>query len=93
MARKTGVREVRRRQVEQLVASGMDVAQWCELNKVGKAALYDWLRVFRDSDPDVFGGHDIAHAGDGHRNWYEHVRKAIRASNAIVRAPEAAVAA
>ena len=77
MTRKADVRAARRKQAEQLVASGIDVAQWCELNEVGKAALYGWLKVFRDSDPDVFGGYDIAHAGDGHRNWYEHVRKAM----------------
>lgn len=75
MARKADVKEVRRRQAEQLVASGMDVAQWCELNKVGKAALYGWLKVFRDSDSDVFGGYDIAHVGDERRNWYEHVAR------------------
>ena len=92
MARRAEVRTIRHRQVEQLVASGMDVAQWCELNKVGKAALYDWLREFRESDPDVFGGYDIAHAGDGHRNWYEHVRKAIHASTAIEKAAETTLA-
>ena len=86
MARRADVRNARRRQVEQLVASGMDVSSWCELNRVDKGALYDWMREFRESDPDVFGGYEIAHAGDGRRNWYECVRKALRASTAIERA-------
>lgn len=85
MGKQEGVRESRRRQVEQLVASGMGVDQWCSLNKVSKAALYYWMSAFRESDPDIFGGYEIAHAGDGKRNWYEHVRKAIHASTAIER--------
>ena len=86
MAGQDDVREGRRRQVEQLVASGMGVGQWCRLNKVSKAALYYWMGVFKESDPDIFGGHAIAHAGDGKRNWYEHVREALKASTAIERA-------
>ena len=86
MAKKADVRGLRLRQVEQLVASGMDVSSWCKLNKVDKAALYDWMREFRDTDPEVFGGYDLAHAGDGKRNWFECVRKAIAASTAIEKA-------
>ena len=86
MGKQEGVRESRRRQVEQLVASGMGVDQWCRLNKVSKAALYYWMSAFRESDPDIFGGYEIAHAGDGKRNWYEHVRRAVQASTAIERA-------
>ena len=86
MGKQDDVRESRRRQVEQLVASGMGVDQWCRLNKVSKAALYYWMSAFKESDPDIFGGYDIAHAGDGKRNWYEHVRKALRTSTAIERA-------
>ena len=86
MAGQDDVRERRRRQVEQLVASGMGVDQWCKLNKVSKAALYYWMGVFKESDPDIFGGYAIAHAGDGKRSWYEHVRKALKASTAIERA-------
>ena len=86
-------RSTRRRQVERLVASGMDVAQWCELNKVSKPALYNWMRVFRDEEPELFGGEEVAHAGDGHRKWYEHVRKAMRASTAIEPAGASGLAA
>ena len=48
-----------------------------------KAALYYWMSAFKESDPDVFGEYETAHAGDGKRNWYEHVRKALKASTAI----------
>lgn len=77
------VREGRRRQVERLVASGMGADQRCEPSKVGKAALYCWMPAFKESESDVFGGYDTAHAGDGERNRYEHVRKAILAPAAI----------
>ena len=87
------VRGSRRRQVEQLVASGMGVDQWCRLNKVSKAALYYWMSAFKESDPDIFGGYEIAHAGDGKRNWYEHVRRALKASTAIERAEASGVLA
>ena len=87
------VRGSRRRQVEQLVASGMGVDQWCRLNKVSKAALYYWMSAFKESDPDIFGGYEIAHAGDGKRNWYEHVRRALKASTAIERAGTSGVLA
>ena len=86
MSKQDDARESRRRQVEQLVASGMRVDEWCRLNKVSKAALYYWMSAFRESDPDIFGGYEIAHAGDGKHNWYEHVRNAIRASTAIEKA-------
>ena len=86
MGKQDDVRENRRRQVEQLVASGMGVDQWCKLNKVSKAALYYWMSALKESDPDIFGGYEIAHAGDGKRNWYEHVRRALKASTAIERA-------
>ena len=85
-------RSARRMQVEQLVASGMDVALWCELNKVSKPALYGWMRVFRDEEPELFGGAEIARSGDGHRNWYEHVRRAMHASRAIEPAAGADIA-
>ena len=93
MGKQDDVRGSRRRQVEQLVASGMGVDQWCRLNKVSKAALYYWMSAFKESDPDIFGGYEIAHAGDGKRNWYEHVRRALKASTAIERAEASGVLA
>ena len=90
---RVGTRERRRRQVEQLLASGMEVREWCALNKVGRGALYAWLTEFRDTEPELFGGYEIAHAGDGHRNWFEHVRNAMADRTALaVRTPAPAFA-
>ena len=90
---RVGTRERRRRQVEQLLASGMEVREWCALNKVGRGALYAWLTEFRDTEPELFGGYEIAHAGDGHRNWFEHVRNAMAERTALaVRTPAPAFA-
>ena len=38
----------------------------------------------------MFGGYEIAHAGDGKRRWFEEVRKAMAASRAIASAPRPA---
>ena len=93
MASRIGVRERRRRQVEQLLASGMEVREWCELNRVGRGALYAWLTEFRDTEPELFGGYEVAHAGDGHRNWFEHVRNAMAERSALaLRGPAPAFA-
>lgn len=73
----------RRAKVEQLLASDMSVRRWCELNHVKPGTMYDWLAYFRDNDPDVLGGYETAHAGDGKTCWFVHVRKALRASRAI----------
>ena len=90
---RVGVRERRRRQVEQLLASGMEVREWCDLNRVGRGALYAWLVEFRDTEPELFGGYEIAHAGDGHRNWFEHVRNAMAERSALaLRGPAPAFA-
>ena len=90
---RVGVRERRRRQVEQLLVSGMDVREWCALNRVGRGALYAWLTEFRDTEPELFGGYEIAHAGDGHRNWFEHVRNAMAERSALaLRGPAPAFA-
>lgn len=73
----------RRAKVEQLLASDLSVRRWCELNHVKPGTMYDWLAYFRDNDPDVLGGYETAHAGDGKTCWFVHVRKALRASRAI----------
>ena len=58
-----------------------------ELNKVSKPALHGWMRVFCDEDPELFGGAESVHSGDGRRNWYEYVRRAMHASRTIESAP------
>ena len=65
-----------RERARALVESGMPVNAWCEENHVKRSILFRWLRRFRDEEPEVLGGFELAHAGDGRRNWYEAVRKA-----------------
>lgn len=81
---KEEIRNSRRELVERLLASGMDVKPWCSLNGVCYQTMYEWLAYFRDNDPDVFGGYDIAHAGDGSPQWFRRVREAMRQGAAIV---------
>ena len=65
-----------RSRARSLVASGMTVNAWCEENRVRKSTFHQGLRRFRDEEPEIFGGFEAAHAGDGRRNWYEAVRRA-----------------
>ena len=85
-------RAMRREQIERLLASGMSVDEWCRLNKVGFRVIYKWLRIFRDEEPELFGGHEIAHAGDGKRFWFEEIRAAMGRSTALARAGGGSVA-
>ena len=73
-----------RERVRRLVASGSPVNEWCMRNGVRKSKMHQWLRLFRDEEPELLGGWEAAHAGDGRRNWYEAVRRA----NAAARAAE-----
>lgn len=68
--------EMWRERARALVKSGLPVNAWCEENHVNRSILFRWLRRFRDEEPEVLGGFELAHAGDGRRNWYEAVRKA-----------------
>jgi transposase-like protein len=43
---------MRFRQVEQLLASNLTVAEWCKLNKVGTTTIYKWLKVYREENLD-----------------------------------------
>lgn len=85
MARCGNARKTRREQVERLLGSGMRVSEWCALNGVDGKVLYKWLGVFRDEEPEVFGGREIAHAGDGRRFWFEEVRRAMSESKALAK--------
>jgi len=64
-----------RARARELVASGMPVSQWCEANGVEKSEMRRRLRRFRDEEPELLGGSEAAHAGDGRRQWYEAVRR------------------
>lgn len=82
-------RDVWRGRVERLLASGMRVHEWCELNHVGEPALYGWLAKFRETDPGLFGGEEVLAACSGKTYWFEAVRKARSDSTALARAATA----
>lgn len=76
-------KEARRQQVERLLASGMGVEEWSSLNHVRKSTVYGWLNEFRRTEPELFGGYEVAHAGDGTRCWFHVVRKEIAQRSAL----------
>ena len=81
-------RERWRTAAERLLATDMGVDEWCALNHVSSSALYRRLAWFRDNEPEVLGGWEAAHAGDGERRWLEAVRAAARDA-ALPSAPHA----
>lgn len=87
MATRDEASACKRDKVEQYLscAGSMTASTWCRLNHVKSSTFYEWLAHFRDTEPEMFGGYEIAHAGDGKRRWFEEVRKAMAASRAIAR--------
>lgn len=84
-------RDTRRMHVERFLASGMELEGWCMLNGIRKSSMYRWMRAFIEEEPEVFGGYDIAHAGDGSSRWLECILEARRRAFSIERAPAADV--
>ena len=82
-------RERWRTAAERLLATDMGVDERCALNHVSPSALYRRLAWFRDNEPEVLGGREAAHAGDGEGRWLEAVRAAARGA-ALPSAPHAA---
>ena len=68
-------KEVWRRRTKELVASGLPVGEWCKINAVESTGMHRYLKLFRDTEPELFGGYEKAHAGDNKRFWYEEVRQ------------------
>lgn len=83
MADEQEIRQTRRRQIEQYLASDMSVVQWCKLNKLSKSTFYKWVERFRHEDPGMFADADQA-AG----NWLEVTRSEMSAAVAIAKVPE-----
>lgn len=83
MADEQEIRQTRRRQIEQYLASDMSVVQWCKLNKLSKSTFYKWVERFRHEDPDMFADADQT-AG----NWLEVTRSEMSAAVAIAKVPE-----
>lgn len=80
-----GSREFWRTRCEQLIGSGMKVHEWCALNHVHAASMYEWLKRFHREDPSMFGGIGLPEGMDGYgHGWYEAVRKAYAEAHAIV---------
>ncbi len=80
-----GSRELWRTRCEQLVGSGMKVHEWCALNHVRAASMYDWLKRFHREEPSLFGGVGLPEGMEGYgRGWYEAVRRAYAEAHAIV---------
>lgn len=83
MADEQEIRQTRRRQIEQYLASDMSVVQWCKLNKLSKSTFYKWVERFRREAPDMF-----ADAGQTAGNWLEVTRSEMSAAVAIAKVPE-----
>ena len=78
-------RDLWRERCEQLIGSGMKVHEWCALNHVRAASMYEWLKVFHREDPSMFGGIGLPEGMEGYgRGWYEAVRRAYAEAHAIV---------
>lgn len=60
-----GSRELWRTRCEQLIASSMKVHEWCALNHVRTASIYEWLKRFHREDPSMFGGIGLPEGMDG----------------------------
>lgn len=74
-----------RTRCEQLIGSGMKVHEWCALNHVRTASMYEWLKRFHREDPSMFGGIGLPEGMEGYgHGWYEAVRKAYAEAHAIV---------
>ena len=67
--------DIWRQRIRSLVLSGLSVGEWCNKNSVEMSGMHKHLKKFRDTEPELFGGYEAAHAGDGKLFWYEAVRR------------------
>lgn len=89
MATRAEASACKRDKVEQYLscAGSMTASTWCRLNHVKSSTFYEWLAHFGDTESEMFGGYEIAHADDGKRRWFEEVRKTMAASRALAPVP------
>lgn len=73
-------RQMRMRQIEQFLASGMPAAEWMRLNRMSSSTFYLWFNKFRDEDPGRFGRREKP------GSWIEVSRDEMRSSVAIEKA-------
>lgn len=72
-----------RNKVEQLLATDVAVAEWCDLNRIPRASMYYWLSSFADEEPGMFGGR--ANIVDrSRRRWVESTRNNMKRSKEMV---------
>ena len=67
-------REMRLQQVERCLDSGMQIKQWCELNKIARSTFYGWLKVYREESK----GKEKSNS-----DWIEFTRQEIKDSKAL----------
>jgi hypothetical protein len=76
-------REQQRLYAEQLLATDLSVADWCERNRINKRSMYNWLSGFADSEPELFGGTQNL-VDRTQKRWLESTRKNMAASKALI---------
>ena len=74
MSNNPQTRTMRFRQVERCLDSGMQIRQWCKLNKVPESTFYGWLKIYREQS----GGKEKAN-----RDWIELSRQEIKNTHAL----------
>ena len=74
MSNNPQTRKMRFRQVERCLDSGMQIRQWCKLNKVPESTFYGWLKIYREQS----GGKEKSN-----RDWIELSRQEIKNAHAL----------
>lgn len=74
MSRYSETREMRLRQVERCLDSGMTIKEWCRLNNVAPSTLYVWLKVYREESQGQ---------AKSHGDWIELTRQEVKDSKAL----------
>ena len=73
-------RNMRRQQIEQFLASDLNVEEWTKLNHMSQSTFYLWLRRFQQEEPGSFGSESTQRGG-----WIELSRSELRGSVALAR--------
>lgn len=70
--------EMRLRQVEECLASGMSIKAWAKLNRISVSTMYVWIRRFRRENPEMFEDRST-------NEWIEIARNHVKATTALVK--------
>lgn len=74
MGRYSETREMRLRQVERCLGSGMTIKEWCRLNNVAQSTFYVWLKVYREESRGQ---------AKSNGDWIELKRQEVKDSKAL----------